>query len=266
MEGIVWEPTDDYIENANITRFMKKNNIKDYDQLIKKSTEDIEWFWEEAVKDLNIEWYKPYEKVIDDSKGIQWVKWFVGGKINIVHNCVDKHAKSDRKNNIAIIWENESGESKKITYEELFWETNKFANALKELGVKKGDRVGIYMPMVPEIVFAFLGAIKIGAIGIPIFSGFGGHALAQRLDIAGAKILITADGSVRRGKTFEIKKEVDKGVESVKTLEHVLVFKRLDIEIPWKEERDMFVSQKSSSYVIFFDSPLSFSQIIAILF
>ena len=108
MGKIVWKPTADYIENANITRFMKKNNIKDYNQLMEKSTEDIEWFWDAALKDLNIEWYKPYEKVYDDSKGIQWTKWFIGGKINIVHNCLDKHAKSERKNNIAIIWENEN--------------------------------------------------------------------------------------------------------------------------------------------------------------
>ena len=243
MERVVWKPTKEYVVNANITRFMKKYGINDYEQLIKKSTEDIEWFWDAALEDLNIEWYKPYNKTIDDSKGIQWAKWFVGGKINIVHNCIDKHVNSDKKNNIAIIWENESGESKKITYEQLFIEINKFANSLKELGIKKGDRVGIYMPMVPEIVIGFLAAMKIGAISIPIFSGFGGYALAQRLDIAGAKILITADGSVRRGKTFNIKKEVDKGVESLKTLEHVIVFKRLDIDISWKEGRDIWWNQ-----------------------
>ena len=97
MGKIVWKPTNDYIENANITRFMKKNNIKNYNHLMKKSTEDIEWFWDAVLKDLNIEWYKPYEKVLDDSKGIQWTKWFIGGKINIVHNCLDKHVKSNRK-------------------------------------------------------------------------------------------------------------------------------------------------------------------------
>ena len=240
MGKIVWKPTIDYIENANITRFMKKNNIKNYNHLMKKSTEDIEWFWDAALKDLNIEWYKPYEKVLDDSKGIQWTKWFIGGKINIVHNCLDKHANSKRKDNIAIIWENETGDVRKLTYAELFKEVNKFSNALKDLGIKKGDRIGIYMPMVLETVIAFLGAIKIGAISIPIFSGFGGHALAQRLDIAGAKVLITADGSIRRGKTVFIKKEVDKAIGSVSSIEHVIVYKRLGINTHMNESKDIW--------------------------
>ena len=240
MDEIVWTPTEEYVERANITRFMKKYNIKDYEELIKRSTEDIEWFWDAALKDLNIKWYKQYEKVLDDSKGIQWTKWFIGGKINIVHNCLDKYAISDKKNNNVIIWETEGGDVRRLTYEGLYKEVNKFANALKELGIKKGDRVGIYMPMVPEIVVAFLGTMKIGAISIPIFSGFGGHALASRLDIAGAKLLVTADGSVRRGKTVEIKKEVDKAINSVSSIEHLIVYKRLNIETQMKEKRDIW--------------------------
>jgi acetyl-CoA synthetase len=219
---------------------MKRHDIKNYINLIKKSIEDIEWFWDAVLKDLNIEWYKPYEKVLDDSKGIQWTKWFIGGKINIVHNCLDKHVKSNRKENIAIIWENENGDRRKLTYEQLFKEVNKFANALRELGVKKGERVGIYMPMIPETVVAFLGIMKIGAISIPIFSGFGGHALAERLDIAGAKVLITADGSVRRGKTVNIKNEVDKAINSVPSLEHVVIYKSLGIDIQIRDSIDLW--------------------------
>jgi acetyl-CoA synthetase len=236
MSSIVWKPNKDYIENANITRFMKKNNIKNYEDLIKKSTENIEWFWDEVIKDLNIEFYKQYSKVYDSSKGIQWTKWFVDGKLNIVHNVLDRHAKSDKKNNYAIIWENEEGETRRFTYQELYRKVNKFANALKEIGIKKGDRVGIYMPMIPEIVIGFLAIMKIGAISIPIFSGFGGHALGSRLDIAEAKVLLTADGSVRRGKQYNIKNEADKAVGAVKSLEHVVVFKRLDNEINWNEK------------------------------
>ena len=249
MSEIVWKPSNEYIENANITRFMKTHNIKDYNELIKKSTEDIKWFWDEVIKDLNIEFYKPYTKVYDDSKGIQWTKWFVNGKINIIHNVLDRHAKSDKKNNRAIIWENEQGDTRTLTYEELYKEVNKFANALKSLGVKKGDRIGIYMPMVPEIVVGFLAAMKIGAISIPIFSGFGGHALASRLDIAEAKILLTADGSIRRGKEYNIKNEADKAVKNVKSLEHIIVYKRLGNEISWNNEKDIWwddaISDKS---------------------
>ncbi len=240
MNNIVWKPTAEYLENANITRFMKKHKIKDYDMLIKKSTDDIEWFWDAVMKDLNIEWFKPYDKILDDSKGIQWTKWFIGGKLNIVHNCLDRHANSERKNNTAIIWENENSEVKKLSYDELYKEVNKFANALKKIGIKKGDRVGIYMPMIPEIVVAFLGIMKIGAISIPIFSGFGGHALAQRLDIAEAKALITADGANRRGKVIEIKKEVDKAIDKVKSIQNIIVFKRLDIKTQMKKGRDIW--------------------------
>ena len=240
MEGIVWKPSKEVVNNANITRFMKKHHIKNYDDLIERSTDDLEWFWDEVIKDLNIEWYKPYDKVLDSSKGIQWTKWFIGGKTNIVHNCIDKHIKSGKKDNIAIIWENENGDVRKLTYEELYKEVNKFANALKEIGIKKGDRIGIYMPMVPEIVVGFLAGMKIGAISIPIFSGFGAHAVASRLNIAGAKILLTADGSVRRGKTFEIKKEVDKTIDTVSSLEHVIVFKRLGIDVQWNDKRDVW--------------------------
>jgi len=236
MSEIVWKSPDSVVEKANITRFMKKHNIKDYDELIKKSTDDIAWFWDEVIKDLNIEFYQPYTKVYDDSKGIQWTNWFVNGKINIVHNVLDRHAKSDKKDNIAIIWENEQGETRKITYYELYKDVNKFANALKDLGVQKGDRVGIYMPMVPEIVIGFLAAMKIGAIIIPIFSGFGGHALASRLNIAAAKILLTADGSIRRGKNVNIKNEADKAAENVPSLKHVIVYKRLGNEISWNEK------------------------------
>jgi len=240
IEKIVWKPTNDYVKNSNITRFMKRYNIKDYKELIQKSTEDIEWFWDAVMKDLNIEWFQPYEKVLDDSDGIQWTKWFIGGKINIVHNCLDRHANSDKKDNTAITWENEKGDVRKLTYKDLYKEVNIFANALKRLGVNKGDRIGIYMPMLPEIVIGFLAVMKIGAIIIPIFSGFGGGALASRLDIAEAKILLTADGSVRRGKTVEIKKEADKALDTVSSLEHVVVYKRLGIDIPWKEGRDIW--------------------------
>jgi len=236
---IVWKSYGSYIEDANIKRFMDKHGIKDYDELIKRSM-DIEWFWDAALKDLGIEWYKHYTKVLDDSKGIQWVKWFVDGKLNIVHNCLDRHAKGEKKDNIACVWEGEDGDTKRLTYKELYRKVNKLSNALKSIGVGKGDTVAIYMPMVQETVIGFLATLKIGAIVVPIFSGFGSSALASRLDIAGVKVLLTADGSYRRGKTIQIKKEADKNLGEVKSIEHVIVYKRLDIEVPWVEGRDIW--------------------------
>ena len=244
---IVWKPSKEYIEKSNIKRFMDKHGIKSYEELIKRSTEDIEWFWDAAMKDLNIEWFESYEKILDSSRGIQWAKWFIGGKINIVHNCLDRHVKSDKKDGLAIIWEGENGDVRKLTYLQLYKEVNKFANVLKELDIKKGDRVGIYMPMSPEIVIGFLAIMKIGAIAIPIFSGFGWGALASRLSIANAKILLTADASIRRDKIVEIKKEADKAIDKVPTLRHVLVYKRLGINIPWKDGRDIWWHHAVSS-------------------
>jgi len=240
MTEVIWKPTDEYIAKTNVKRFMNKHNIKTYSELIKRSTEDLNWFWNAVVEDLNIEWYKPYEKIYDDSKGIQWTKWFINGKTNIVHNCIDKHIKAGRKDSTALIWENEQGQTRKLSYWEFYQQVNKLANAMKKLGISKGDRVGIYMPMVPEIVIGFLAAIKIGAVSVPIFSGFGAPALASRLDIAGAKLLLTADGSHRRGKSIDIKKEVDKAVPNISSLEHVIVYKNTEIEVPWNNEVDIW--------------------------
>ena len=134
MKEIVWNPSDEYVKKANITRFMNKYKINSYDELIKRSTDDLDWFWDAVMKDLNVHWFEPYKKVLDTSKGIQWAKWFIGGKTNIVYNCVDRHAESERKENIAILWEDESGNTRKITYEILYTEINKLANALKKNG------------------------------------------------------------------------------------------------------------------------------------
>jgi len=239
MPEVVWKPSRDYIQDANIKRFMDKHGITSYEELIHRSTKDIEWFWDSVMKDLNIEWFQPYTKVLDTSLGIQWAKWFLGGKVNIVHNCLDRHIKT-RRNKIALVWEGEDGEVRKLTFWELYSQVNKLANALKDLGIRKGDTIGIYMPMTPEIVIAFYAVLKLGAILIPVFSGFGADALALRLNDGESKILFTADGSLRRGRRVEIKKEADIAVEKVPSIEKVVVLKRLGIEIPWKEERDIW--------------------------
>lgn len=240
MTDVVWEPTGSYVDDANIKRFMDKHGIKDYEELIKRSADDLEWFWDAIMEDLNIEWYEPYKQVLDTSKGIQWAKWYIGGKVNIVHNCVDRHADSDLKNHTALVWEGEDGEIRKLTYHEMFEQVNKCANALKSAGVRKGDTVGIYMPMTLEIVIAFYAVMKIGAIIIPIFSGYGASALAPRLKNAESKVLFTADGSYRRGKKILIKPEADKALEDAPSIDRVVVLKRLGIEIPWNEEKDVW--------------------------
>ena len=240
MEGIIWEPYGDYLNKSNIARFMKRHSIESYRELIDRSTSDIEWFWDAALKDLNLEWYQPYEKLLDTSKGLPWARWFIGGKINIAHNCLDRHAKSSRKDNIALIWEGDSGEVRKLTYGEMWQTVNQLANGLKSIGGKKGDRVGIYMPMVPEIVIALFACFKIGAVAIPIFSGFGASALATRLEDGEAKVIFTADGFVRRGQQGELKKKVDEATSKVSCIEHVIVYKRCGIQIPWDSRKDIW--------------------------
>ena len=239
MEEIIWEPYGAYNDKSNIKRFMDKHSIKSYEELIERSTEDIEWFWDAALKDLNVEWFKPYDKVLDLSSGFPWAKWFLEGKINIVHNCLDRHAVSKRKDDIACIWEGEDEKIKKLSYFELYEKVNMLSNALKNIGVNKGDSVGVYMPMVSEIIVVMYACLKIGAIFVPVFSGFGASALATRLEDSEAKVLFTADGSLRRGKAVEIKKVADEALNDVSTVKNVIVLKRLDIDVPWKENRDI---------------------------
>jgi acetyl-CoA synthetase len=237
--SIVWKPTSQYVDNSNMIRFMRKYGIQTLEDLIKRSIDDIEWFWDAAAKDLNIEWFKPYEKTLDTSKGIEWARWFIGGKLNIAHNCIDRYAKT-RRDKTAIIWQGEDEEVRKLSYGSLFEEVNRFANGLKSLGVRKRDAVGLYMPMSPQVPISMFGAFKIGAICVPIFSGFGAPAVASRLNDVQAKILVTADGTLRKGRSLHVKKEADAAADLVKSIKHVVVCKRLGIEVPWSSGRDIW--------------------------
>lgn len=194
MQEIIYTPTKETIENSNIKKFMNKHGIKNYNELLKKSL-NSEWFYDAIVKDMNIEFYTPYKKVLEGE--VQWTKWFINGKINIVHNCLDRYKDKD---DIVFIWESENGEVKKYTYKQLYKEVNRLANALKELGIKKGDAIGLYLPMLPETIVSLFAILKIGGIIIPIFSGFSSYAIATRLGDADAKLLFTTEFTFRRGK------------------------------------------------------------------
>ncbi|NLH47336.1 MAG: AMP-binding protein [Myxococcales bacterium] len=224
MSEIIWRPSGDYLTKSNIARFMKKHGIADYDNLIRRSVEDTSWFWDAAMKDLGIEWYKPYEKVQEG--GFPWAKWFVGGQTNVVLNCLDRHVRDGRGDHPALIAEDEAGNVVRLTYAELDREVCKTANALKAAGVGRGDFVGIYMPMVYQIVVAFFATMKIGAIVIPVFSGFGQKALSDRLGDAKAKVLFTADGTFRRAKPAAVKAEADLAVRDVPSIVKVVYVER----------------------------------------
>jgi len=235
---IVWRPTPEHIANSNLKRFMDRHGIASFDELMQRSTTDIAWFWDAVLKDLNVEFYKPYDKVVDLSRGIAWPEWCIGGHMNIVHNCLDKYADTPVDERIALRWEGEEGSIRTLTYAELRHEVNKAANALRVLGLGKGDAIGVYMPMTPEIVVALLAIVKIGGVFLPLFSGYGAQAVASRLADADAKALFTADGMYRRGKIVSMKPTADIAAAQVPTLKHVIVLRRTGHDIPWDTARD----------------------------
>jgi acetyl-CoA synthetase len=216
---------------------MRAHRIERYDDLVRRSQEDIEWFWDAVVADLGIEFFTPYRKVLDTHKGIAWAVWFTPSTINLTHNCVDRHA-STAPDRTAVVWEGEDGATRTLTYAELRREVDRFANGLRALGIGSGDAVGIFLPMVVENVIALYACSKIGAVWLPIFSGFAANAVAARLADADAVALITADGFYRRGQVVPMKQTADEAVADVGSIKHVIVHRRLGIDVAWDRARD----------------------------
>ena len=235
---IVWRPTPDYLEAANLTRFMRQHDIPDFEALMRRSTEDVAWFTDAVLKFLDIQFSEPYSQVVDLSRGIAWPRWVVGGKMNIVHNLLDKYIGTETEGRPAVIWEGEEGKTRTLTYGELYRKVNQAANALRSLGLGKGDAIGLYMPMAPEIVIAMLAIAKIGGIILPLFSGYGAGAIVSRLVDADAKALFTADGFFRRGDPVLMKPVADEAAQQVPSLEHMIVLNRADQEIEMAPGRD----------------------------
>lgn len=207
--------------DSNIARFMDKHGISDWRRLIERANTDIGWYWDAVIEDLGIEWFRKYDKTFDSSAGIPWTRWFINGRCNIVANAIDKHAKNQPNKN-AYIFANEYG-SKKITYRELDEQVSRLAGALVAAGIKKGDVVAIYLPMIPEAFYAIFACSKIGAVHTTIFSGFSAQALHSRLVDSKAKLLITTDAVSRRGKEIDLasqrlKAVQDTGVSKVVTV------------------------------------------------
>jgi acetyl-CoA synthetase len=232
-----WVPTPTYIERANVARLMRAHGIEDYDQLVRRSQDDIAWFWDAVVKDLDIEFFHPYRSVVETPNGIPWARWFAEGTINAAHNCVDKQAVA-RPEATAIVWEGEDEDVRSLTYAELRGAVDRLANGLASLGIGSGDAVGVYLPMIPENPVALYALAKLGAIALPIFSGFAAPAVAARLQDANAKALIAADGFYRRGQVVAMKEAADEAAALAPSVHHVLVVRRLGRDIPWNDERD----------------------------
>ena len=219
----VWHPTPELIAQSNLQRFIEKHALGSYGKLMRRSTTDIAWFWDTVLRDLDIQFYKPYSRVVDLSEGKPWARWCVDGEMNVVHNMLDKYAGTPTNEKIAIKSETENGTNRTLSYKELREEVNKMAGALRSLELGKGDAIGVFMPMVPEIVIAMLAIIKIGGIFLPLFSGFGASAIVSRLKDADAKALFTAAGTYRRGKFCAMKPIADEAGLQIPTLQHLLV-------------------------------------------
>ncbi len=238
---IVWRPTNAIVEQARLTGFMHANNIPDYDTLMNRSVADVSWFTEAVLEFLDIQFYQPYSQVVDLKDGIQFPRWCVDGKMNIVHNLLDKYVIQQNRtqlNQKALMWEGEGDIRRSLTYLELYHATNKAANALRSLGIGKGDGVGLYMPMTPEIVIAMLAIAKIGGIILPLFSGYGAGAIVNRMEDAKARVLFTADGMLRGGKYIEMKKVADEAAAQLPDLKHLVVLQRTGQKIQMTPGRD----------------------------
>ena len=235
---IAWQPTPDYVESAHLTQFMRQHGIDGFSALMDRSTTDVSWFTDAVLRYLDIQFYEPYSQVMDLSRGIMWPRWCVDGKMNIVHNCLDKRMGTPDEHRLALVWEGEEGTTRTLTYGELYREVNRCANALRSLGLGKGDAVGLFMPMTAEIVVALLAIAKIGGIILPLFSGYGASAVVSRLVDADAKALFTSDGAYRRGKTVAMKPVADEAAAQVPSLRHIVVFRRTGQEVPMTAGRD----------------------------
>ncbi|MFB6195283.1 MAG: AMP-binding protein [Haloplanus sp.] len=251
-DAVVYRPSRSFVESTNVRAFMDTYDIDTYDELIERTTSTVpgeprsgvDWFWDELVDYLGIEFDEAYDAVRNDARGPQFTEWYPGGRLNAAHNVLDRHAAPDAaaRNRVACIWEGEPGGVREVTYHELHRQANRVANYLDARDVGAGDTVALYMPMVPEVVAILYGCFKVGAIAVPIFSGFGVEATATRLDDAEPRVLFTGDGFYRRGEHVLLKGDADDAIAEAGHVEHTVVYDRLGLvsegSVPWDDARD----------------------------
>jgi len=224
----VFPPPAEFAAKAHV------KNMDEYERMYAEAAADPESFW--ATKAEELHWFKKWETVLEWNE--PFAKWFVGGKLNVAYNCLDRHLQTWRRNKAAIIWEGEPGETRTLTYQQLHTEVSKFANVLKRLGVVTGDRVALYMPLVPELAISMLACARIGATHTVIFGGFSADAIRDRVNDGKCKVIVTADGGYRRGTEIKLKEIVDNAVKQCQSIENVVVFKRTGSQISMKAGRD----------------------------
>jgi acetyl-CoA synthetase len=240
---VVWRPDAALLTDSNVARFMDAQHIRGFDELVARSIDDPEWFWDAVVRFLDLRFEPPYERVLDTTNGVPWTTWFTGGRLNLAVSCLDKFAADATTcDEVALVWEGEEGTTRDLTWRELRELTDGIAHGLAARGVGEGDAVGLFLPMLPETVAALLAVAKLGAIFLPIFSGYAPDAVAVRLDDAHAVALVTADGFTRRGKTVPMKETADEAVARVDTVHTVVVVPRLQRDVPMQPGRDVMLA------------------------
>lgn len=224
-QPVAWQPTEDVIRRAQLTRFMRQAGAKTFDEIYRRSVEDVEWFHAELLGFLDIKFDPPYTKLLDTSRGIEWPQWCAGGGLNITEMCLDRWL-AGAGGQPAVIWEGEEGKVEQVTYAELLEQVENCAAGLRANGLGKGDAVGMHLPMMIETVVALLAINRIGAIAVPVFSGYGVTAIQSRMNAVGAKALFTCDGFPRRGKFFNAFEVAEQATANCPTIEKVFVVKR----------------------------------------
>ena len=234
----VWVPSDEVKRASRLGDFLARHGLADYPALRARAADDPGWFWDAVVRYFDLRFDVPYERVLDLSAGIAWSKWCVGGRTNLVLTCLDAHMATPVRDRLAIVWEGEEGTVRRWTYARLNAETCRLAGALRGLGLGRGDVVAIYLPMIPETVAAYLAIAKIGAVALPMFSGFGAAAAADRMRAAGASAVLTADGTVRRGREVAMKPVIDRAAADIPSLRYVIVLELYGADVDWNASRD----------------------------
>jgi acetyl-CoA synthetase len=239
MGEIAWRPPPDALDRSRIGRFMREHGISSLAELQRRSVSDPGWYWDAVVRHLGVRFSRAYDAVLDASRGLAWPSWFPGGLINFSDNCLDRNLDAGRDGKVALSWERDDGATGTVTYGALGSEVGRLANALRRLGITAGDRVGVFLPMSPESATAILATARIGAVAVPCFSGYGAQAVASRLRDCAAKVLVTADGFLRRGQLVKMKEIADEAVRASPSVEHVVVSRRLEGDLPWTSGRDL---------------------------
>ncbi|HJS49209.1 MAG TPA: AMP-binding protein, partial [Gaiellaceae bacterium] len=232
-----WVPTPEQLARANVTRLATSLDCRDYDELHRVSIEEPDRFWRAVASDLGIPLSRDWDEVLDESRGVEWTTWYVGARLNVADACVHRWAR-ERPRDEAAVWAPEVGDGRALTWSDLSHEVRRLAEALRRLGVSEGDAVGTFLPMAPEAAIASHACAHIGAVQVPIFSGFAGPAVSSRLSDASAKVVVTADASYRRGRVVPMKEVLDAALADAPTVQHVVVWRRAGVDCPMASGRD----------------------------